>query len=100
MHFIQPRPYEQIVPPQLARWRREVVVASGVAELAGGLAVLPAPTRRAARWWLLATLVGVYPANIYMALSADRFRRIPRALLWARLPVQLVFGLMTWRGTE
>jgi uncharacterized membrane protein len=40
------------------------------------------------------------PANIYMALEPKRFRGIPRALLWARLPVQGLFAWMTWRGTE
>ena len=52
LHFVIPRQYEAIVPPPLARWRKEIVVASGAAELAGGLAVLPEGTRRAARWWL------------------------------------------------
>ena len=52
MHFVIPRQYEAIVPPAIARWKRELVVASGVAELAGGLAVLPERTRRGARWWL------------------------------------------------
>jgi uncharacterized membrane protein len=100
MHFVQPRAYRGIVPPPLDRYKREVVVASGVAELAGGLAVIPRRTRRAARWWLLATLAAVYPANIYMAIRPERFARIPRALLWGRLPVQGLFGWLTWRGTE
>ena len=61
-------------------------MASGVAELAGGLAVLPARTRPAARWWLLATLLAVYWANIHMALRPEKFPRFKPALLWARLP--------------
>jgi uncharacterized membrane protein len=100
MHFVIPRQYEAIVPPRLARWKKEVVVASGVAEIAGGLAILPDRTRPAARWWLLATLLAVYPANIHMALHADRFQKIPAAALWARLPLQGIFGLLTWRGTR
>ncbi|HLM50770.1 MAG TPA: hypothetical protein VK279_09500 [Solirubrobacteraceae bacterium] len=99
-HFLRPRPYEAIVPPPLHRAKREVVALSGAAELAGGLAVLPAATRRGARWWLLATLVAIYPANLYMALHPERFPRIPRAALWARLPVQGLFGWVTWRGTR
>jgi len=66
----------------------------------GGIAVLPSRTRRLARGWLLATLVAVYPANIYMALKPERFPRIPRLLLWARLPLQGVFAWLTVRGTE
>src|SRR6185295_8193241 len=52
MHFVIPRQYEAIVPPRLERWKKEVVVASGIAEIAGGLAILPDATRRGARWWL------------------------------------------------
>jgi uncharacterized membrane protein len=100
LHFVIPRQYEAIVPPRLARWRRELVVASGVAEIAGGLAVLPDGSRRLARWWLLATLAAVYPANIHMAVNSARFPRIPPAALWARLPFQGLFAWLTWRGTR
>ncbi len=100
MHFVIPRQYEAIVPPRIARWKKEVVVVSGIAELAGGAAVLPERTRRLARWWLLATLVAVYPANIHMALNPEKFPKILAAALWARLPVQGIFGLLTWRGTR
>ena len=100
MHFVIPRQYRAIVPAALEEWKSEVVVASGIAELAGGLAVLPEGTRRAARWWLLATLAAVYPANVEMALHPERFSGIPAAALWARLPVQGLFAWLTWRGTR
>jgi uncharacterized membrane protein len=61
---------------------------------------MPARTRRAARWWLLSTLVAVYPANVWMALRPERFRNVPAPALWARLPVQFLFAWLTWRGTE
>ena len=60
----------------------------------------PESTRRAARWWLLATLAAVYPANVHMAVNSKDFPRIPPAALWCRLPVQFLFALMTWRGTR
>ena len=100
MHFVIPRQYEAIVPPPLAEWKRELVLASGIAELAGGVAILPERTRRGARWWLLATLAAVYPANIHMALHAEQFPKIPAAALWIRLPIQGLFALLTWRGTR
>ena len=99
-HFINPRFYEAIVPPPLDRWKGPVNLAAGTAELAGGLGVLSARTRRAARWWLLATLGAVYPANIHMALRPERFPRYRRELLWGRLPVQGLFAWLTWRGTR
>jgi uncharacterized membrane protein len=100
MHFVIPRQYEAIVPPSVARWRKELVVASGIAEIAGGAAILPDASRRGARWWLLATLLAVYPANIHMAVNAKDFPKIPAAALWARLPVQGLFALLTWRGAR
>jgi uncharacterized membrane protein len=100
MHFVIPRQYEAIVPPAIARWRKEVVVVSGLAEMAGGLAILPDGSRRGARWWLLATLAAVYPANIHMALHPGQFPKIPRAALYVRLPIQGLFALLTWRGTR
>jgi uncharacterized membrane protein len=93
-HFLQPKFYKSIVPPPLDRWKGPVNVAAGMAELTGGAAILPSRTRTAARWWLLATLVAVFPANIHMALQPEKFERgIPggRNALYARLPVQLLF---------
>jgi uncharacterized membrane protein len=100
LHFVIPRQYEAIVPPRIERWKKEVVVVSGLAEIAGGIAVLPDRTRRRARWWLLATLAAVYPANIHMAVNSKDFAQIPAAALWCRLPVQFLFGWMTWNGTR
>jgi uncharacterized membrane protein len=76
------------------------VVASGIAEIAGGLAVLPDATRRWARWLLLSTLAVVYPANIRMALHPKDFPTLPALWLWVRLPFQFLFGWITWRGTR
>ena len=100
LHFALPRTYEAIVPTYLVGWQGEVVAASGAAEIAGGLAVLPARTRRIARWWLLATVVAIFPANVHMAVNAEEFPRIPEPLLWARLPFQGVFAWFIWRGTR
>jgi len=100
MHFVAPRAYQSIVPRPIARWKREAVLVSGAAEIAGGLGVLPDGTRRAARWWLLGVLAAVYPANIQMALHPERYPRISPALLWARLPLQFVFAAGTWRATR
>jgi uncharacterized membrane protein len=96
LHFLRPKPYVAIVPDALPR-KLELVYASGVAELAGGAGVLAAPTRRAAGWWLIATLIAVFPANVNMAVNAHRFRSVPEPLLWARLPVQGLLVAWVWR---
>jgi uncharacterized membrane protein len=95
LHFLRPNPYVAIVPDSLPR-KRGLVFASGVAEIAGGAGVLAAPTRRAAGWWLIATLLAVFPANVNMAVNADRFS-VSEPLLWARLPVQGLLIAWVWR---
>jgi uncharacterized membrane protein len=100
LHFVRPRAYDAIVPGPLRPWARTVTYASGAAEIAGGAAVLHPATRSLARWWLLATLAAVYPANIAMALHPGRRPRIPRWALWARLPLQFVAAWHVWKGTD
>jgi uncharacterized membrane protein len=92
MHFAMPRTYARIVPPYLPR-HREIVYASGAAEAIGGLGLIPRATRRPAGWWLIATLIAIFPANVHMALHPDEFPKVPggAATLWARLPFQAVF---------
>jgi len=104
MHFVIPRSYEAMVPPSVPR-HREAVALSGVAEIVGGAAVLARPTRHFARWWLLALLLAVFPANVHMAVNPERVRgldlnRIPRWALWARLPLQPLAMLWVWRATR
>ena len=100
MHFVIPKTYEATMPKQLKQWKRELVIASGVAEFAGGAGVLPEQTRMPARWLLLATTAAVFPANVHMAVNAKDFKKVPESLLWARLPLQLLIGWFTWRGTR
>ena len=70
LHFVRPRPYEAIVPPPFPK--KESVAISGVAEIVGGLAVLHPATRRAGRWGLIALLLAVFPANVWMAVSPEK----------------------------
>jgi uncharacterized membrane protein len=97
MHFVKPRAYEAIMPEALPA-HRELVYASGVAEIAGGLALLPEHSSRWGAWWLIATLVAVFPANVNMAVNAERFRAVPEALLWVRLPIQGALIGWVWRA--
>lgn len=75
------------------------MVDHGGRGLAGGLGVLAEPTRRAAGYWLIATLLAVFPGERDMAVNADRFRGIPEPPLWARLPLQGALIARVWRAT-
>jgi uncharacterized membrane protein len=101
LHFVKPEPYESIIPPTLP-YPRELIYASGVAEIAGGLGVLARRLRPWAGWWLIALLVAVFPANVYHAVSADDIpgQPFPQPLLWLRLPVQGLLIAWVWRATS
>jgi len=99
-HFVMPRAYEQIVPAPLRDHAKRIVQVSGVAEIAGGVGVLVPVTRRASGLGLIALLAAVFPANVQMALEPQRFRRIPRWALYARLPLQPLMMLWAWRATR
>lgn len=93
LHFLRPEPYRAIMPPWIPA-PDAMVALSGVAELAGGAGLLVPATRRWAGWWLVATLIAIFPANVHMALHHERFaRHVPggRISLCARLPLQAVF---------
>ncbi|HYG96665.1 MAG TPA: hypothetical protein VD741_06100 [Solirubrobacterales bacterium] len=105
MHFLRPRFYEAMVPPAIASRKQEIVAVSGVAEIAGGAMVLHPASRRLGRWWLLALLAAVFPANVHMAVHPEQvpgldLRKIPRWTLWARLPLQPLAMLWVWRATR
>lgn len=87
------------IMPDYLPLHRELVLWSGVAEIIGGAAVLPAWGRGFARWWLLGVLAAVFPANVNMALNPERYRQVPQVGLWARLPLQLLCGWWVWRAT-
>jgi uncharacterized membrane protein len=105
MHFVAPRFYEQIVPPPLPAG--PVVVVSGLAEIALGVALAFEGTRRRAAWGVVALLVAVFPANLYMAFSGVVLTDLPSwmaqpsaAARYGRLPVQLVFLAWAWLVAE
>lgn len=99
-HFVMPRPYESIVPGPLRDHAKRIVQISGVAEVAGGVGVLLPATRRLSGLGLIALLAAVFPANVQMALAPERFPKIPRWALYARLPLQPLMMVWAWRATR
>jgi uncharacterized membrane protein len=95
VHFVIPAPYLKIMPPWIP-WHLAMVDVSGAAEIAGGLGLLIPGLRRAAGWGLVALLIAVFPANIYMATGNVSLGSAPVSpvLLWGRLFLQPV--MMWW----
>lgn len=92
LHFTKTEYYLRIMPPYIP-WHQAMVWISGVCEIAGGVALLIPALRRAAAWGIVALLVAVFPANIYMATNPvdAGAASLPPLLVWGRLPLQGVF---------
>jgi len=102
-HFVDPKTFVDIMPPFLAAWALELVYISGVFEILGGLGLLIPKTRRAAGWGVIALLIAVYPANIYMAIENVPFKgeQLSDAVRWGRLPFQFLFiWLAYWTSRD
>ena len=96
LHFVADDVFAQIMPPWLP-WPYGLVWLSGIFEIALGLALIPEATRLLAGYGLVLLYLAVFPANIYMAVADVHIRGhepLPPALLWGRLPFQLV--LIAW----
>ena len=92
-HFVRPGFFAAIVPPVLGDpypW----VYASGAAELACAIGLLPGRTRRLAGWASAVLFVAVFPANLQMVLDARDGSTGLRVISYARLPLQL--PLIIW----
>ena len=100
LHFLRPGPYVQIVPPFLP-YPLALVYISGAAEILGGIGVLIPSLRTSAGLGLIALLIAVFPANLYMALAPERAGLGVEPLwLWLRLPLQVVLIAWVWWATR
>lgn len=98
MHFVNPEFFLKIMPPYLPL-HKELVLLSGVFEfLLGVLLLVPAFTRWAA-WGIIALLIAVFPANIYIFQHQEVIPAPPLVHL-LRLPLQGVFILWAYWHTR
>ncbi|MET0858048.1 MAG: DoxX family protein, partial [Telluria sp.] len=98
MHFVLPDAYAGVMPSWLG-WHAELVVISGLCEVAGGVGVLMPRLRRAAGWGLIVLSIAVLPANVQMLLNGLVESRPgwQIALLVLRLPLQAALIWWIWR---
>jgi uncharacterized membrane protein len=97
---VLPDTYARVMPAWLG-WHAQLVVISGVCEVAGGIGVLIPRVRRAAGWGLILLSIAVLPANVQMLVDGWRDLRPgwQIALLVLRLPLQAVLIWWIWRLT-
>ena len=99
-HFQDPSWFVQIVPPILP-FKYELVYISGFFEVLLGILLMIPRFQSIAAKGLMALLICVYPANIYLAQTNGVALGISPLIAWGRLPFQFVFiGLAYWHLKE
>jgi uncharacterized membrane protein len=93
-HFATPRPFDATIPRRLPGSPRAWTYGSGAVELALAAGIAAPRTRAVAAKAAAAFFVGVFPANVQMAVDW-RHRPAPlRTAALARLPLQV--PLVLW----
>eukprot|EP01116_Phalansterium_solitarium_P008790 TRINITY_DN22757_c0_g1_i1.p1 TRINITY_DN22757_c0_g1~~TRINITY_DN22757_c0_g1_i1.p1 ORF type:complete len:178 (-),score=39.01 TRINITY_DN22757_c0_g1_i1:86-619(-) len=100
-HFKIPKFYLKLMPPFLPL-HLELVYLSGVVEIVFGLLMFYPRTANIGAWGVLATLLAVYPANIYHLFSTDAQRKLGSGFVFPliRVPLQFVFFAWAYLQTE
>ena len=98
MHFARPDFYLKIMPPYLP-WHLELVYLSGFIELGLGLLLLVPRFSRRAALGIIALLIAVFPANIYL-YQHQEIMPGPPLLHFLRLPLQAVLILWAFWHTR
>ncbi|HEX8736928.1 MAG TPA: DoxX family membrane protein [Pyrinomonadaceae bacterium] len=94
-HFLMTDKYLEMMPPFIPAPLLMVYV-SGFFEILGGLGLIVPLTKRLAGFGLIALLIAVFPANIYVALNNVQLGGFMSESIyqWLRLPLQFV--LIGW----
>lgn len=92
-HFLNPPFYLRMIPPVLPA-PLFLNYLSGVFEILFGIMLMIPRFSLLAAWLIIALLIAVFPANIYMAMNPQLFPDISQTALYIRLPLQIV--LIAW----
>lgn len=92
-HFRVPKMYLRIIPPAFPA-PKVINVVSGLAEIILGVMLLLPETSTWGAWGIIALLIAIFPANIYMVTNKKASFGLPKWILLIRLPLQL--ALLYW----
>jgi len=98
MHFAKPDFYLKIMPPYLPA-HYELVILSGIFEVVLGFLLLVPKVSKLAAWGIIALLIAVFPANIYLFQNPEVLPA-PPILHLLRLPLQGLLILWAYWHTK
>ena len=99
MHFLNPDFYLKMMPPYLP-WHTGLVMLSGVFEILLGIFLVVPRFTRFAAWGIIALLIAVFPANIYLASHPELMPNASPTFHLLRLPFQALFIAWAWWFTR
>ena len=104
MHLLRPEFFVAIIPPGLPNPEWLNVIA-GLAEIVLGVFLLEPRARIFAAWGIIALMIAVFPANVYVALEnvglPDGEPGTGNAVVnWVRIPFQFLFVAWAWWYTR
>ena len=97
-HFRKPRLYLKIIPPYFSH-PEMLNRMSGFAEIALGICLCIPLLSNYAAWGIIALLVFIFPANLYMYQNDNAGLGLSKWLRLIRLPLQLVLILWAYLYT-
>jgi uncharacterized membrane protein len=97
-HFRNPGMYIKIIPPFFSN-PKLINILSGGAEFILGILLIVPFTMHFAAWGIIALLVAVFPANLFMYQNKKASFGLPKWILLIRLPLQIVLIFWAYQYT-
>jgi uncharacterized membrane protein len=97
-HFRNPGMYIKIIPP-FFKSPKLINAVSGIAEIVLGILLMFTLTTQYAAWGIIALLIAIFPANLYMFQNKKASFNLPKWILFVRLPLQLVLIIWAFQYT-
>lgn len=97
-HFRNPRLYIKIIPPSFPN-PKLLNIISGLSEILLGIGLCIPIISNYAAWGVIALLIAVFPANIYMFTNQKASMGLPKWVLLLRIPLQLLLIFWAYQYT-
>lgn len=98
-HFRNPGMYIKIIPPAFKN-PKVINILSGAAEILLGILLTLSFSTHFAAWGIIALLIAVFPANLYMYQNKKASFGLPKWILFVRLPLQIILIFWAFQYTQ
>lgn len=97
LHFVIPEFYYSMMPPFIP-FKEFFIVLTGIAEIVFGVGILVPAVQRRSGMSMIALLIAIFPANIYVAIAQPTLMNLEYSpeSMWLRLLLQPLFIVWVW----